>query len=416
MISGVPIGDKDRGGIAGQGSACPDGAVRDASAREGNGLTDLETTIGDAGNPLRLGLHDLHVELGGKMVPFAGYEMPVQYPAGVMAEHLHTRAAAGLFDVSHMGQVILRPKASMQALGAAFEAMMPVDVLGLAQGRQRYGLFTNDTGGILDDLMFANRGDHLFVVVNAACKADDIAHMQAHLSGVAEVQPVTDRALVALQGPGAEVALEWHLPGVAAMRFMDSVVIGEAWVSRSGYTGEDGYEISLPMAQAEAFARRLLAEPGVMPIGLGARDSLRLEAGLCLYGHDIDTTTSPVEAGLTWAIQKVRRAGGDRAGGFPGELRILAELATGPERRRVGLRPDGRAPMREGTELFAPDDTPLGQVTSGGFGPSVQAPVAMGYVAAAFAAPGTALEGAVRGKHLPVTVSELPFHPTTYKR
>jgi aminomethyltransferase len=369
------------------------------------GLTDL----------LRLGLHDLHLELQGKMVPFAGYEMPVQYPAGVMKEHLHTRSAAGLFDVSHMGQVILRPKAGMEALCLAFEALMPVDVLGLAPGRQRYGLFTNDTGGILDDLMFANRGDHLFVVVNAACKADDIAHMVAGMPGVS-VEPVTNRALLALQGPGAEAALARHLPGVAAMRFMDQAVIGAAWVSRSGYTGEDGYEISLPMAGAEDFARKLLAEPEVMPVGLGARDSLRLEAGLCLYGHDIDETTSPVEAGLIWAIQKARRAGGARAGGFPGAERILQELAEGPERLRVGLRPDGRAPMREGTEIFAPDDTPIGNVTSGGFGPSVQAPIAMGYVAAAFAAPGTPLEGDVRGKHMPVTVAELPFHPTTYKR
>ena len=371
----------------------------------GDGLTDL----------LRLGLHDLHLELQGRMVPFAGYEMPVQYSAGVMAEHLHTRAAAGLFDVSHMGQVILRPKSGMEALSLAFEALMPVDVLGLAPGRQRYGLLTNDTGGILDDLMFANRGDHLFVVVNAACKVGDIAHMTAGMPGV-EVVPVTDRALLALQGPGAEAALARYLPSVAAMRFMDQAVIGEAWVSRSGYTGEDGFEISLPRAIAEDFARKLLAEPGVMPIGLGARDSLRLEAGLCLYGHDIDETTSPVEAGLTWAIQKTRRAGGVRQGGFPGATRILAELADGPERLRVGLRPDGRAPMREGTELFAPDDTPIGSVTSGGFGPSVQAPVAIGYVATAFAAPGTALEGEVRGKHLPVTVSDLPFYPTTYKR
>jgi aminomethyltransferase len=372
----------------------------------GDGLTDL----------LRLGLHDLHLELQGRMVPFAGYEMPVQYPAGVMAEHLHTRAAAGLFDVSHMGQVILRPKASLEALCLEFEALMPVDVLGLAPGRQRYGLFTNDTGGILDDLMFANRGDHLFVVVNAACKVQDIAHMQAHLSGVAEVLPVTDRALLALQGPMAESALERHAPGVAAMRFMDSAVFGDIWVSRSGYTGEDGYEISLPMAKAGDFARRLLAEPGVMPIGLGARDSLRLEAGLCLYGHDIDETTSPVEAGLTWAIQKARRAGGARAGGFPGAARILAELADGPERLRVGLRPEGRAPMREATALFAPDDTPIGSVTSGGFGPSVGGPIAMGYVASHFAALGTTLEGEVRGKHLPVTVAGLPFQPTTYKR
>lgn len=365
---------------------------------------------------LRLGLHDLHVGLQGKMVPFAGYEMPVQYAAGVMKEHLHTRAAAGLFDVSHMGQVILRPKAGMAALAEAFEAMMPVDVAGLAEGRQRYGLFTNETGGILDDLMFANRGDHLFVVVNAARKGHDIPHMAAHLAAVAEVVPVTDRALLALQGPLAEAALARLVSGVVAMRFMDVAVFGDLWVSRSGYTGEDGYEISVPVTTAEALARDLLAMPEVLPIGLGARDSLRLEAGLCLYGHDIDETTSPVEAGLNWAIQKVRRAGGAREGGFPGAARILKELAEGPERCRVGLRPDGRAPMREGTALFAPDDTPLGTITSGGFGPSVEAPVAMGYVPRAFAETGTALTGEVRGKKLPVTVAAMPFHPTTYKR
>lgn len=369
---------------------------------------------------LRLGLHDLHVQLGGKMVPFAGYEMPVQYPAGVMKEHLHTRTAAGLFDVSHMGQVILRPKSGMEALCLAFESLMPVDVLGLAQGRQRYGLFTNDAGGILDDLMFANRGDHLFVVVNAACKAQDIAHMQAHLSAVADVIPVTDRALIALQGPKAEAALAKMLPEVAAMRFMDVAIVGwqgsEIWVSRSGYTGEDGYEISIPDAVARAFVDTLLAQDGVMPIGLGARDSLRLEAGLCLYGHDIDTTTTPVEANLNWAIQKVRRTGGARAGGFPGSDRILRELVDGPARLRVGLRPEGRAPMREGTELFAADGAALGKVTSGGFGPSVEAPIAMGYVPTAQSRTGTAIEGEVRGKRLPVTVADLPFQPTTYKR
>ena len=369
---------------------------------------------------LRLGLHDLHVSLGGKMVPFAGYEMPVQYPAGVMKEHLHTRTEAGLFDVSHMGQVILRPKADMAALCAGFEAMMPVDVAGLAEGRQRYGLFTNEQGGILDDLMFANRGDHLFVVVNAACKAADIAHMQAHLSNVAEVLPVTDRALLALQGPKAEAVLARLVPQVAAMRFMDVVVLdtvfGALWISRSGYTGEDGFEISVPDAGALGLAEALLAMPEVAPIGLGARDSLRLEAGLCLYGHDIDEGTSPVEAGLTWAIQKVRRAGGAREGGFPGAARILHELANGPDRLRVGLRPDGRAPMREGTNLFVPDGTPVGRVTSGGVGPSVEAPIAMGYVAGHVANQGTAVMGDVRGKRLPVTVCELPFYPTSYKR
>ncbi len=372
-------------------------------------MTDLENEL------KRLGLHALHEELGGKMVPFAGYLMPVQYADGVMKEHLHTRSAAGLFDVSHMGQVILRPKGSMEELKLAFEALMPVDVLGLAEGRQRYGLFTNDAGGILDDLMFTNRGDHLYVVVNAACKAEDVAHMTAALPGVS-VEPVTDRALLALQGPGAEAALSALLPEVSAMRFMDHRVLGEVWVSRSGYTGEDGFEISLPEAEAERFARKLLAQPGVAPIGLGARDSLRLEAGLCLYGHDIDTTTSPVEAALTWAIQKARRQGGAREGGFPGATRILQELAAGPERLRVGLRPEGRAPMREGVELFAEDGTPVGRITSGGFGPSVNGPIAMGYVARAHANLGATLMGELRGKRLPLTVADLPFHPTSYKR
>jgi len=369
---------------------------------------------------LRTGLYDLHLSLDAKMVPFAGYEMPVQYPMGVLKEHLHTRTRAGLFDVSHMGQVILRPRVGMSALVAAFEAMMPLDVAGLTPGRQRYGLFTNDAGGILDDLMFANRGDHLFVVVNAACKDADIAHMTSQLSAVAEVQPVTDRALIALQGPGAEAALSRHARGLPCLRFMDVAYVltafGTLWISRSGYTGEDGFEVSVPAENAVAMAQALLAEPEVAAIGLGARDSLRLEAGLCLYGHDIDEGTSPVEAGLAWAIQKSRRAGGARAGGFPGADRILRELAEGPERLRVGLRPDGRAPMREGTALFAPDSTPVGTVTSGGFGPSVEAPIAMGYVAKAFAAPGTALMGEVRGKLLPVTVTDLPFRPSTYQR
>jgi aminomethyltransferase len=364
---------------------------------------------------LRLGLDALHEGLGGKMVPFAGYRMPVQYADGVLKEHLHTRSAAGLFDVSHMGQVILRPKGSMDDLKLAFEALMPVDVLGLAEGRQRYGLLTNDAGGILDDLMVTNRGDHLYVVVNAACKAEDIAHMTRTMSGVA-VEPVTDRALLALQGPGAEAALVALLPGVADMRFMDHRGIGDLWVSRSGYTGEDGFEISVPEGQAEGFARRLLAQPGVAPIGLGARDSLRLEAGLCLYGHDIDTTTSPVEAGLGWAIQRSRRVGGARAGGFPGSARILKELTEGSDRLRVGLRPEGRAPMREGVELFTAEGAPVGRVTSGGFGPSVNAPIAMGYVARRDATIGTILLGELRGKRLPVTVTELPFHPTSYKR
>ncbi|WP_323021631.1 glycine cleavage system aminomethyltransferase GcvT [Pararhodobacter sp.] len=361
-------------------------------------MTDLRRTC----------LYDLHRELGAKMVPFAGYEMPVQYPMGVMGEHLHSRAKAGLFDVSHMGQVILRAPA------AALEALVPVDVQGLAEGRQRYAMFTNDAGGILDDLMIANRGDHLFLVVNAACKEADIAHLQAHLPGV---EPVTDRALLALQGPLAETALARLVPGVAAMTFMDVAVLdwdgAELWISRSGYTGDDGYEISLPEDRAEAFARALLAMEEVAPIGLGARDSLRLEAGLCLYGHDIDTETSPVEAGLTWAIQKRRRT----EGGFPGADRIQRELAEGPSRKRVGLLPEGRAPMREGTALFDSEtaETPIGTITSGGFGPSLQAPIAMGYVPAALAQPDTRLWGEVRGKRLPVRVAKTPFRPSTYR-
>ncbi|MEM9736810.1 MAG: glycine cleavage system aminomethyltransferase GcvT [Pseudomonadota bacterium] len=369
----------------------------------------------------RTGLYDLHVELGAKMVPFAGYEMPVQYPPGVMKEHLHTRAAAGLFDVSHMGQVILRPRSGDVADAArAFEALVPVDVLGLSPGRQRYGFFTNDTGGIEDDLMIANRGDHLFVVVNAACKAADLALMEAGLSDACEVVEVTDRALLALQGPGAEAALARIAPEVAEMRFMDVAVIpvsgGEIWVSRSGYTGEDGFEVSVPEAEAAGFAQALLAMDEVEPIGLGARDSLRLEAGLCLYGSDIDATTSPVEAGLTWATQKVRRAGGDRAGGFPGAERIMREMAEGPSRKRVGLLPEGRAPMRAGTAIFDEDGEEIGRVTSGAFGPSIECPMSMAYVTAPHSAIGTTVYGEVRGKRLPATVTAMPFTPATFKR
>lgn len=366
-------------------------------------------------------LHALHLELGAKMVPFAGYDMPVQYPLGVMKEHLHTRAAAGLFDVSHMGQVILRHEDGFAPAAQALETLVPVDVLGLGEMRQRYGLFTDEGGGILDDLMIANRGDHLFLVVNAACKADDIAHMRANLPGV-EVEELTERALLALQGPAAEAVLGAILPGAAAMRFMDVAIMasdfGELWLSRSGYTGEDGYEISVPAKHAEGLARALLAHEQVEPIGLGARDSLRLEAGLCLYGHEIDTTTSPVEAGLSWAIQKVRRSGGERAGGFPGADRILREFLDGPARRRVGLAPEGRAPMRDGTPLFAAEDAaePVGTITSGAFGPSVGAPVAMGYVPANLAEPGTMVWGEVRGRRMPARVAKLPFVPANFKR
>ena len=365
-------------------------------------------------------LHALHQELGARMVPFAGYEMPVQFALGVMKEHLHTRTAAGLFDVSHMGQVILRGD-SYEAVALAVESLVPVDVVGLGLGRQRYGFFTAPDGGLLDDLMLANRGDHLFMVVNAACKAADIAHMTANLPGVT-VSEVTDRALLALQGPAAGEVLEGFAPATATMRFMDVIttdLLGvPCWISRSGYTGEDGFEISVPAEKAEVLARALLDDERVESIGLGARDSLRLEAGLCLYGHDIDTTTSPVEAGLNWAIQKVRRTGGARAGGFPGADRILAELAEGPSRLRVGLLPEGRAPMREGTPLFAAAEggEGLGTVTSGAFGPTLGAPMSMGYVPRALATPGTELSGEVRGKRLPARVAALPFVPANFKR
>lgn len=363
------------------------------------------------GDLKRTPLFDLHVERGGKMVPFAGWEMPVQYPLGVMKEHLHTRAAAGLFDVSHMGQVILRVDP------AALEALVPVDVVGLAEGRQRYGVFTNAAGGIMDDLMIANRGDHLFLVVNAAMADQDVAHLRTHLGDAVEV--ITDRALLALQGPKAEAALARIAPEAADMRFMDVAVIpsdfGALWVSRSGYTGEDGYEISVGEAQATALAEALLAMEEVEPIGLGARDSLRLEAGLCLYGSDIDTTTTPIEAGLGWAIQTVRRT--DRTD-FPGAATILDQIANGAPRKRVGLLPEGRAPMRAGTQLFASPDAgdPIGAVTSGAFGPSIERPMSMGYVPTSSAAPGRTLFGDVRGKRLPVTVAPLPFRPATFKR
>ncbi len=366
----------------------------------------------------RLPLRDLHLAQGGKMVPFAGWEMPVQYAPGVMAEHLHTRAAASLFDVSHMGQVILRPRGDLDALVSAFEALVPADIVGLPEGRQRYALLTSDDGGIRDDLMVANRGDHLFVVVNASMREADLAHLRGAL-GEAQVEEVTDRALIALQGPAAESALSSLIPAAATMRFMDAVALewqgSELWISRSGYTGEDGYEISVPASAAEALATALLAQPGVLPAGLGARDSLRLEAGLPLYGNDIDLTTTPVEAALAWSIGKARRTGGARAGGFPGADRILRQLELGSRRLRVGLRPEGRAPMRGGTELSGPNGH-AGHVTSGGFGPSVQAPVAMGYVDATLASPGTALTGEVRGKPLPVTVAALPFVPPSFKR
>jgi aminomethyltransferase len=373
--------------------------------------------------PRHTPLHALHLARGGKMVPFAGYDMPVQYAAGVLKEHLHTRAAAGLFDVSHMGQIALRPKSGrVEDVALALEKLVPQDIVAVPAGRQRYAQFTNDDGGILDDLMVANFGDHLFLVVNAACKAEDEAHLRAHLSDSCIIEPLADRALIALQGPKAESALTKLGADVSAMKFMDAGVrrVGnfDCFVSRSGYTGEDGFEISVPAAQAEALVTQLLENPDVLPIGLGARDSLRLEAGLCLYGHDIDTTTTPVDAALEWSVQKSRRHGGARAGGFPGAAKILAQLDGGASRRRVGLRAEGRAPVREGALLFADSSAsePIGKVTSGGFGPSLNAPVAMGYVPSSFAGVGTTVFAEVRGQRLPLKVAATPFVPNTYKR
>lgn len=374
-------------------------------------------------NLLTTPLNALHLELGARMVPFAGYDMPVQYPAGVLKEHLHTRAKCGLFDVSHMGQVEIRAKSgTYEDAALALETLVPVDILGLKEGRQRYGFFTDENGCILDDLMFANRGDHLLVVVNAGCKQADIAHMRKHIADRVDITYLEDRALLALQGPKAEKVLTELWAGLYAMKFMDvrEVALHDipAIVSRSGYSGEDGFEISVPADKAEELARILLDHPDCEPIGLGARDSLRLEAGLCLYGNDIDTTTSPIEAGLEWAIQKVRRTGGARAGGFPGADRILSELENGTSRRRVGLKPEGKAPVRGHAKLYADAEgkVELGEVTSGGFGPSVEGPVAMGYVAASHAEPGTRIHAEVRGKYLPVTVAAMPFVTPTYKR
>ena len=378
----------------------------------------------EADTPLKTTpLHALHAACGGKMVPFAGYDMPVQFPAGVLREHQHTRGSAGLFDVSHMGQIALRAKSGrIEDAALALERLVPQDILAVAPGRQRYAQFTNEAGGILDDLMVANFGSHLFLVVNAACKAEDEAHLRAQLSDSCIIEPLPNRALIALQGPKAESVLAKLCPEASAMRFMDAgprrVDNIDCFVSRSGYTGEDGFEISVPAGQAEALAKTLLANSDVLPIGLGARDSLRLEAGLCLYGHDIDTTTTPVEGALEWSIQKSRRQGGARAGGFPGADRVLAQLEKSAPRRRVGLRPEGRAPVREGAPLFADaaSSQQIGKVTSGGFGPSVNAPVAMGYLPSSHAAVGTLVVAELRGQRLPLRVAAMPFVANTYKR
>jgi aminomethyltransferase len=360
----------------------------------------------------RTSLHALHIALGARMVPFAGYEMPVQYKTGIIAEHLHTRAQAGLFDVSHMGQMTLRGADAARAL----EALVPGDIEGLAQDRMRYTLLLTDSGGIIDDLIVTRRGDGLALVVNAARKEIDLAHLRARLDPAIEIEARFDRALMALQGPLAASVLARHVAGVDRIPFMGATEIAFAGVlcgvTRSGYTGEDGFEISAEPGHAVAIAELLLAEPEVAPIGLGARDTLRLEAGLCLYGHDIDETTTPIEAGLAWTIGKRRRD----EGGFPGVAHILNELAEPPARRRIGIRPDGRAPARDGSAILDAAGNPIGTVTSGGFGPSLNAPIAMGYVAREHAALDTPLAVVVREVARPAHVAKLPFVPTRYYR
>ncbi|CAE6895509.1 MAG: glycine cleavage system aminomethyltransferase T [Pseudomonadaceae bacterium] len=363
-------------------------------------------------------LHALHLELGARMVPFAGFDMPVQYPLGVMKEHLHTRDQAGLFDVSHMGQLVLRGADAAKAL----ETLVPVDIIDLPVGMQRYAMFTDENGGILDDLMVANLGnDTLFLVVNAACKDQDLAHLQKHIGAQCEIESLFDtRALLALQGPKAVDVLSRLAPEVAQMTFMQFAPVRllgvDCFVSRSGYTGEDGYEISVPNESAEMLARSLLAEPEVEAIGLGARDSLRLEAGLCLYGHDMSTSSTPIEASLLWAISKARRADGARAGGFPGAERIFAQQQAGVESKRVGLLPQERVPVREGAEIVDADGTIIGAVCSGGFGPTLGAPVAMGYVKASHVPADSEVWAIVRGKKVAMKVAKTPFVPQRYYR
>lgn len=363
-------------------------------------------------------LHALHLELGARMVPFAGYHMPVQYPSGLMAEHHHTRQAAGLFDVSHMGQLrLVGPDAA-----AAFETLMPVDVVGLPVGKQRYGLLLTDEGTMIDDLMFVNRGEDLFVIVNGACKAGDIAHIQARIGQRCEVIPLPDQALLALQGPQAVAALSRLVSGVERLVFMTGAAFTwqdtALFITRSGYTGEDGFEISLPTHAADAFARALLAQPEVQPIGLGARNSLRLEAGMCLYGQDIDTTTTPVEANLNWAIQKVRRTGGARAGGFAGADTVLGQLdgRVPLTKQRVALQALARVPVREHSELTDDQGQHLGEVTSGLLSPSTGQPIALGYLPPSHTALGTQVQAIVRGKAVPMQVVTLPFVPNRYVR
>jgi len=376
-----------------------------------------------AGSPaaplLATPLHALHLELGARMVPFAGYDMPVNYPSGILAEHRQCRDAAALFDVSHMGQIRLVAD-DLQQAALALETLVPMDVLGLGVGKQRYAFFTNAAGGLLDDLMITRRENDLLLIVNAACKDADLHHLQAHIGHRCTVQALPERALLALQGPKAVTALARLNPGVSALTFMTggafALVGADCYLTRSGYTGEDGFEISVPATHAEALARELLAQPEVAPAGLGARDTLRLEAGLCLYGHDIHTATTPIEAGLSWAIQKVRRASGARAGGYPGANVIDAQLAGGVSKRRVGLLGQERVPVREGTELVDGQGQRIGRVTSGTLGPTVNQPIAMACIASDHADVSHEVFAMVRGKQLPMRVVALPFTPHRYVR
>ena len=385
----------------------------DISAKYGVNMAETNKTV----------LYDLHISLGAKMVPFAGYEMPVQYPLGVMKEHTHTRSKAGLFDVSHMGQIIIRPKnGSLKDIASSLEKLIPIDIIDLNINTQKYGFLTNSNGGIIDDLMVSNQGDHLFLVVNAGCKKSDIEHLRDNLDDNCILEVLENRSLIALQGPKAESALSKLSKNIIDMCFMDTLKIEllgfEAWISRSGYTGEDGFEVSVPNDNTNEFVRYLLRDEDVEPIGLGARDSLRLEAGLCLYGHDIDQNTSPAEAGLNWAISKKRRKNGSRSGNFLGAERILNEISYGTKIKRVGILPTGRAPMREGVELFKDlnDMTPIGRITSGGFGPTVQKAISMGYIETDYASVGTKIFADIRGKRMEASITTLPFTNLNFKR
>ena len=380
--------------------------------RGGRAIAGTDTADLNCSDLKRTALYELHVAHGGKMVPFAGYEMPVQYPAGILTEHNHTRAKASIFDVSHMGQIALRGADPSTAL----ETLVPGDIAGLAPGRMRYTMFTNETGGILDDLMVTNVGEYLFLVVNAACKDSDIAHLKDRLPGGIEVEILDNRSLIAVQGPAAAAIMARYAPGADTMPFMTALPFeidgSRLAVTRSGYTGEDGYEISIPSDAALRITELFLSAKDVEFAGLGARDSLRLEAGLCLYGHDIDETTTPVEAALTWSIGKRRRA----AGGFPGDTVIKQQIADGVARKRVGILPDGKAPAREGTGITDADGAPIGTVTSGGFGPSVEGPVAMGYVDIAHATTDTPVNLVVRGQPRPGRIAPMQFVPNRYYR